>query len=173
MTREQERGTMENLLAMPIRPLEVMLGKIVPFIFVGYVQVMIIVLAAHFLFDVPIIGSLPLLFGAAVFFIAANLAVGFTFSTLAKSQMQAMQLSFFYFLPSLLLSGFMFPFRGMPDWAQVIGEILPLTHFLRIIRGIMLKGNVPYEVWPNLWPIAVFMLAAMGLALLRYRRTVA
>ncbi len=173
MTREQERGTMENLLAMPIRPLEVMLGKIAPYIFVGYVQVVIIIIAAHFLFQVPMIGSLTLLFGSAIFFIAANLAVGFTFSTLAKSQMQAMQLSFFYFLPSLLLSGFMFPFRGMPDWAQWIGEVLPLTHFLRIIRGVMLKGNLPYEVWPNLWPIAAFMLAAMGLALLRYRRTVA
>ena len=173
MTREQERGTMENLLAMPIRPLEVMLGKIAPYIFVGYVQVAIIILAAHLLFQVPVLGSLPLLMGAAIFFIAANLAVGFTFSTLAKSQMQAMQLSFFYFLPSLLLSGFMFPFRGMPIWAQWIGEVLPLTHFLRIIRGIMLKGNVPAEVWPNLWPIAAFMLVAMGLALLRYRRTVA
>jgi ABC-2 type transport system permease protein len=173
MTREQERGTMENLLAMPIRPLEVMLGKIAPYVFVGYVQVVIIILAAHLLFDVPIVGALPLLFGAAIFFIAANLAVGFTFSTLAKSQMQAMQLSFFYFLPSLLLSGFMFPFRGMPDWAQWIGEVLPLTHFLRIVRGVMLKGNVPYEVWPNLWPIAAFMLAAMMLAMLRYRRTVA
>jgi len=173
MTREQERGTMENLLAMPIRPLEVMLGKITPYIFVGYLQVSIITLAAHYLFDVPIIGSLPLLFGSAIFFIAANLSVGFTFSTLAKSQMQAMQLSFFFFLPSLLLSGFMFPFRGMPQWAQWIGEILPLTHFLRIIRGVMLKGNVPYEVWPNLWPIAAFMLAAMILAMLRYRRTVA
>lgn len=173
MTREQERGTMENLLAMPIRPLEVMLGKIAPYIFVGYVQVAIIILAAHLLFQVPVLGSLPLLMGAAIFFIAANLAVGFTFSTLAKSQMQAMQLSFFYFLPSLLLSGFMFPFRGMPVWAQWIGEVLPLTHFLRIIRGIMLKGNVPAEVWPNLWPIAAFMLAAMTLAMLRYRRTVA
>ncbi len=173
MTREQERGTMENLLAMPIRPLEVMLGKIAPYIFVGYVQVTIIILAAHLLFQVPVLGSLPLLMGAAIFFIAANLAVGFTFSTLAKSQMQAMQLSFFYFLPSLLLSGFMFPFRGMPNWAQWIGEVLPLTHFLRIIRGIMLKGNVPAEVWPNLWPIAAFMLAAMVLAMLRYRRTVA
>ncbi len=172
MTREQERGTMENLLAMPIRPLEVMLGKITPYIFVGYLQVSIITLAAHYLFDVPIVGSLPLLFGSAIFFIAANLSVGFTFSTLAKSQMQAMQLSFFFFLPSLLLSGFMFPFRGMPQWAQWIGEILPLTHFLRIIRGVMLKGNVPYEVWPNLWPIAAFMLAAMILAMLRYRRTV-
>jgi ABC-2 type transport system permease protein len=173
MTREQERGTMENLLAMPIRPLEVMLGKIAPYIFVGYVQVVIIILAAHYLFDVPIVGSLPLLFGAAIFFIAANLSVGFTFSTLAKSQMQAMQLSFFYFLPSLLLSGFMFPFRGMPDWAQWVGEVLPLTHFLRIIRGVMLKGSEPYEVWPSLWPIAAFTLAAMALALLRYRRTVA
>ena len=173
MTREQERGTMENLLAMPIRPLEVMLGKIAPYIFVGYVQVAIIILAAHLLFAVPIIGSVTLLLAAAVFFIAANLAVGFTFSTLAKSQMQAMQLSFFYFLPSLLLSGFMFPFRGMPVWAQWIGEALPLTHFLRIIRGVMLKGNVAYEVWPNLWPIAAFMLAAMVLAMLRYRRTVA
>jgi ABC-2 type transport system permease protein len=173
MTREQERGTMENLLAMPIRPLEVMLGKIAPYIFVGYVQVAIIILAAHLLFAVPIIGSVPLLLAAAVFFIAANLAVGFTFSTLAKSQMQAMQLSFFYFLPSLLLSGFMFPFRGMPVWAQWIGEVLPLTHFLRIIRGIMLKGNLAFEVWPNLWPIAAFMLAAMALAMLRYRRTVA
>lgn len=173
MTREQERGTMENLLAMPIRPLEVMLGKIAPYIFVGYVQVTIIILAAHLLFQVPVLGSLPLLMGAAIFFIAANLAVGFTFSTLAKSQMQAMQLSFFYFLPSLLLSGFMFPFRGMPQWAQAIGEVLPLTHFLRIIRGIMLKGNTPYEVWPNLWPIAAFMGVAMVLAMLRYRRTVA
>jgi ABC-2 type transport system permease protein len=173
MTREQERGTMENLLAMPIRPLEVMLGKITPYIFVGYVQVVIIILAAHLLFDVPVLGSLPLLMGAAIFFIAANLAIGFTFSTLAKSQMQAMQLSFFYFLPSLLLSGFMFPFRGMPVWAQWIGEVLPLTHFQRIVRGIMLKGNVPAEVWPNLWPIAAFMLAAMILAMLRYRRTVA
>lgn len=173
MTREQERGTMENLLAMPIRPLEVMLGKITPYIFVGYVQVAIIILAAHLLFQVPVLGSLPLLLACAVFFIAANLSIGFTFSTLAKSQMQAMQLSFFYFLPSMLLSGFMFPFRGMPIWAQWIGEVLPLTHFLRIIRGIMLKGNTPYEVWPNLWPIAAFMGAAMVLAMLRYRRTVA
>ena len=173
MTREQERGTMENLLAMPIRPLEVMLGKITPYIFVGYVQVAIIILAAHLLFAVPVLGSVPLLLAVAVFFIAANLSIGFTFSTVAKSQMQAMQLSFFYFLPSMLLSGFMFPFRGMPVWAQWIGEVLPLTHFLRIIRGIMLKGNTPYEVWPNLWPIAAFMGAALVLAMLRYRRTVA
>jgi ABC-2 type transport system permease protein len=171
MTREQERGTMENLLAMPIRPVEVMLGKIVPFIFVGYVQVMIIVLAAHFLFDVPIIGSLPLLFGAAVFFIAANLAVGFTFSTLAKSQMQAMQLSFFYFLPSLLLSGFMFPFRGMPDWAQTLGEIFPLTHFLRIVRGILLKGNALPEITNELLALMAILSVVTFIAMKRYRRT--
>ena len=171
MTREQERGTMENLLAMPIRPVEVMLGKIVPFIFVGYVQVMIIVLAAHYLFAVPIIGALPLLFGAAIFFIAANLAVGFTFSTMAKSQMQAMQLSFFYFLPSLLLSGFMFPFRGMPVWAQWIGEVLPLTHFLRILRGILLKGSGPADIAPNMWPIALFLFVVATIALIRYRET--
>ena len=164
---------MENLLAMPIRPLEVMLGKITPYIFVGYVQVSIIILAAHLLFSVPLLGSLPLLFGAAIFFIAPNLPIRFTFSTLAKSPMQAIHLPSFYFLPSLLLSGFMFPFRGMPVWAQWIGEVLPLTHFLRIIRGVMLKGNVVFEVWPNLWPIAAFMLAAMMLAMLRYRRTVA
>jgi ABC-2 type transport system permease protein len=171
MTRERERGTMENLLAMPVRPLEVMLGKIVPFIFVGYVQVAIILLAAKFLFQVPFEGSLTLLSLAAVAFIAANLAVGFTFSTLATNQLQAMQLSVFFFLPSLLLSGFMFPFRGMPVWAQWIGETLPLSHFLRIIRGVLLKGNGWVEIWPELWPILVFMLLVSALALLRYRRT--
>jgi ABC-2 type transport system permease protein len=171
MTRERERGTMENLLAMPVRPIEVMLGKIVPFIFVGYVQVAIILLAAKFLFQVPFEGSLVILSLAAIAFIAANLAVGFTFSTLAENQLQAMQLSVFFFLPSLLLSGFMFPFRGMPDWAQVIGQALPLTHFLRIIRGVLLKGNGWIEIWPELWPILLFMLAVSALALLRYRRT--
>lgn len=171
MTRERERGTMENLLAMPVRPIEVMLGKIVPFIFVGYVQVAIILLAAKFLFQVPFEGSLTILSIAAVVFIAANLAVGFTFSTLATNQLQAMQLSIFFFLPSLLLSGFMFPFRGMPQWAQVIGEALPLSHFLRIIRGVLLKGNGWVEIWPELWPILVFMLVVSALALLRYRRT--
>ena len=171
MTRERERGTMENLLAMPVRPIEVMLGKIVPFIFVGYVQVAIILLAAKFLFRVPFEGSLTILSIAAVIFIAANLAVGFTFSTLATNQLQAMQLSVFFFLPSLLLSGFMFPFRGMPEWAQVIGEALPLSHFLRIIRGVLLKGNGWIEIWPELWPILIFMLAVSVLALMRYRRT--
>ena len=171
MTRERERGTMENLLAMPVRPIEVMLGKIVPFIFVGYVQVAIILLAAKFLFEVPFEGSLTILSIAAVIFIAANLAVGFTFSTLATNQLQAMQLSVFFFLPSLLLSGFMFPFRGMPEWAQWIGEALPLSHFLRIIRGVLLKGNGWVEIWPELWPILVFMFLVSALALLRYRRT--
>ena len=171
MTRERERGTLENLLATPIRPLEVMLGKIIPFILVGYVQVAIILLFARFLFAVPMEGSIALLSAVAVLFIASNLAMGFTFSTLAETQMQAMQMSMFFFLPSLLLSGFMFPFRGMPEWAQVIGEILPLTHFLRIVRGMLLKGNDWAEIWPNVWPIGAFLLAVALLALARYRQT--
>ena len=171
MTRERERGTMESLLALPIRPLEVMLGKIVPYIFVGYVQIGLILVASAYLFQVPMLGSIGLLSGAAILFIAANLAMGFTFSTLARNQLQAMQMSFFYFLPSLLLSGFMFPFRGMPEWAQWIGQVLPLTHFLRIVRGIMLKGNGMPEIWPSLWPIGAFMLAAGIIALIRYRTT--
>jgi ABC-2 type transport system permease protein len=171
MTRERERGTMENLLATPVRPLEVMLGKIVPYILIGYVQVAVILLAARLLFDVPMVGSLALMSAALVVFMAANLAVGFTFSTIAKNQLQAMQLTFFFFLPSLLLSGFMFPFRGMPEWAQVIGEALPLTHFLRIVRGIMLKGNGVAEIASEVWPIAAFMLAAGVVALKRYRQT--
>ena len=171
MTRERERGTMENLLAMPVKPIEVMLGKIVPFIFVGYIQVGIILLASRFLFQVPFEGSVVTLSIAAVLFIAANLAVGFTFSTFAENQLQAMQLSVFFFLPSLLLSGFLYPFRGMPDWAQVIGQMLPLTHFLRVIRGVLLKGNGWVEIGPELWPIAAFMLVVGALALLRYRRT--
>ena len=138
MTRERERGTMENLLATPARPFEVMLGKIVPYILIGYGQVAVILVAAWLLFEVPMVGSLALLSVVLVLFIAANLAVGFTFSTIARNQLQAMQLTFFFFLPSMLLTGFMFPFRGMPVWAQVIGEVFPLTHFLRIVRGIML-----------------------------------
>ena len=152
-------------------PVEVMLGKIIPFIMVGYIQVTVILLAARYLFSVPITGSLALLSLVLVVFIAANLSIGFTFSTVAANQLQAMQMSFFFFLPSILLSGFMFPYRGMPDWAQALGEILPLTHFLRIVRGILLKGNGWFEVWPELWPLLAFMLAAMGLAMLRYRRT--
>jgi ABC-2 type transport system permease protein len=171
MTRERERGTMENLLATPAKPVEVMFGKIVPYILIGYVQVTVILAAARLLFDVPMVGSLALLSLVLVVFIAANLAVGFTFSTIARNQLQAMQLTFFFFLPSMLLTGFMFPFRGMPGWAQNIGEALPLTHFLRIVRGILLKGNGITEVAPHLWPIALFMVVAGAVALARYRQT--
>jgi ABC-2 type transport system permease protein len=171
MTRERERGTMENLLATPVRPIEVMTGKIVPYIIVGYIQVTIILAAAKLLFAVPMVGSLTLLSVALIVFIAANLAVGFTFSTLAKNQLQAMQMAFFFFLPSILLSGFMFPFRGMPQWAQWLGEVLPLTHFLRILRGVLLKGNGAAEIFSNLWPIGAFLLIAGGVALARYRET--
>jgi len=171
VTRERERGTMENLLATPVTPVEVMAGKILPFIIVGYIQVTIILAAARFLFDVPMVGSLTLLSAASVLFIAANLAVGFTFSTVAGNQLQAMQMAVFFFLPSILLSGFMFPFRGMPVWAQWLGEVLPLTHFLRIVRGILLKGNEAAEIVPELWPIAAFLLGAAAIALLRYRTT--
>jgi len=171
ITRERERGTMENLLSTPVRPLEVMLGKIVPYILVGYVQLSFILLAARYLFQVPLSGSLPLLLTLALIFIAANLGVGLTFSTLARNQLQAMQMSFFFFLPSILLSGFMFPFRGMPVWAQRLGEVLPLTHFLRIVRGILLKGNGLREVAPEIWPIALFLLVSLSIGLMRYRRT--
>ncbi|MEN9663300.1 MAG: Inner rane transport permease YbhR [Verrucomicrobiota bacterium] len=171
ITRERERGTMENLLATPIRPFEVMAGKILPYITVGYIQVTLILVAARWIFHVPMVGSLPLLYLVSLAFIAANLAMGITFSTLAKNQLQAIQMAFFFFLPSILLSGFMFPFRGMPDWAQVIGSVLPLTHFLRIVRGILLKGNGLAEIWPELWPIALFLAVAMAVAVKRYRQT--
>lgn len=171
ITRERERGTMENLLATPVRPFEVMVGKILPYIMVGYVQVTLILLAAHFMFRVPMVGSLPLLYVVSFFFIAANLAMGITFSTLAKNQLQAVQMAFFFFLPSILLSGFMFPFRGMPDWAQVIGSCLPLTHFLRIVRGILLKGNGVAEIAPHLWPLLLFLAVAMAVGVKRYRQT--
>jgi ABC-2 type transport system permease protein len=171
ITRERERGTMENLLATPVRPFEVMVGKIVPYILIGYVQVAVILVLAELLFNVPIIGSLWLLLATLAPFMAANLTIGFTFSTIAKNQLQAMQLTFFFFLPSILLSGFMFPFRGMPAWAQTIGEIMPLTHFLRIVRGIMLKGNGLVEIAPELWPLALFMLVVGAVALMRYRQT--
>ena len=171
VTREYERGTMENLLATPVRPIEVMFGKIVPYIIVGYIQVTVILLAAKLLFAVPMLGSLALLSVVLILFIAANLAIGYTFSTLAKNQMQAMQMTFFFFLPSMLLSGFMFPFRGMPQWAQWLGEALPLTHFLRIVRGILLKGNGFSDIAPNMWPLALFLLIAGTIALTRYRET--
>jgi ABC-2 type transport system permease protein len=156
---------------MPTRPAEVLIGKIVPYILVGYVQVGLILLASRFLFDVPIYGNLLLLLAATLLFILANLAVGITFSTLVKNQLQAMQMSFFFFLPSLLLSGFMFPFRGMPRWAQMVGEALPLTHFLRVVRGILLKGNGVAEIVPDLWPIALFTAVVLTISVKRYRQT--
>jgi ABC-2 type transport system permease protein len=171
VTREVERGTMENLLATPVRPAEVMVGKIAPYILIGYVQVGIILLAARWVFDVPFSGSTATLMLGTLAFIAASLTVGITISSIARSQMQAMQMTFFFFLPSMLLSGFMFPFRGMPEWAQWIGEVLPLTHFLRFIRGVMLKGNDWVALWPSLWPLLVFTAVVLGVGLKRFRRT--
>jgi ABC-2 type transport system permease protein len=171
IVREKERGTMENLLSTPARPLEVMLGKILPYIFMGYVQATLILVAARWLFDVPEDGSLVLLAACTLVFIAANLGMGIMFSTLAQSQLQAMQMAMFFFLPSMLLSGFFFPFRGMPLWAQYLGTMLPLAHFLPIVRGILLKGNDFAEVWPNLWPIGLFFFVSMTTAVVRFRRT--
>jgi ABC-2 type transport system permease protein len=171
ITRERERGTMENLLSMPTRPLEVLAGKIVPYIVGGYIQVGLIMVAAKGLFHVPMEGSIPLMLAAALAFIVANLAMGIMFSTVAQNQLQAVQLAFFFFLPSILLSGFMFPFRGMPGWAQVLGEGLPLTHFLRIVRGILIKGNGFADIAPELWPIGAFTLVAMTIGVMRYRQT--
>lgn len=171
ITRERERGTMENLLATPVRPFEVMVGKILPYIAVGYIQVTLILLAARFIFGVPMVGSFALVYAVAFLFIACNLAVGITFSSLAQNQLQAVQMAFFFFLPSILLSGFMFPFRGMPEWAQWLGSCLPNTHFLRIVRGILLKGNGPVEILPELWPLLVFLVIAMTIGVKRYRQT--
>lgn len=171
ITRERERGTMENLLSTPVRPIEVITGKIIPYIVIGYLQVTLILLAARFLFHIPMVGSVFLLLLVSLLFIVANLSMGITFSTIAGNQMQAMQMAFFFFLPSMMLSGFMFPFRGMPEWAQWIGSVLPLTHFLRIVRGILLKGNGLAEVLVYLWPIAFFMSIALAVAVRRYRGT--
>jgi ABC-2 type transport system permease protein len=171
ITRERERGTMENLLSTPVRPIEVITGKIIPYIIVGYFQVALILLAAHFIFHIPMIGSVPVLLLTTLIFIVANLSVGITFSTIAKNQLQAMQMAFFFFLPSLMLSGFMFPFRGMPQWAQWLGTLFPLTHFLRLVRGILLKGNNLAEVLSHLWPVALFMVIALTVAVRRYRGT--
>jgi ABC-2 type transport system permease protein len=171
LTRERERGTYENLLAMPTTPLEIMLGKIAPNIVVGAIQSILVLWAAKYVFGVPMIGSLWLLAGALLVFIIANLAVGYTFSTLAQNQLQAMQMTLFFLLPAILLSGFAFPFEGMPHWAQYIGELLPATHFLRIVRGILLKDNGMTEIWPDLWPLFAFTLVAGTVALARFRRT--
>lgn len=171
LTRERERGTYENLLAMPTTPLEIMLGKIAPNIVVGAIQSILVLWAAKYVFGVPMIGSFWLLAGALLVFIIANLAVGYTFSTLAQNQLQAMQMTLFFLLPAILLSGFAFPFEGMPHWAQYVGELLPATHFLRIVRGILLKDNGMPEIWPDLWPLFAFTLVAGTIALARFRRT--
>jgi ABC-2 type transport system permease protein len=171
ITRERERGTMENLLAMPVRPLEVMLAKISPYIVIGYVQVALILIASALFFHLPIRGSIPLLLFALGLFIGANLALGVLFSTISANQMQATQLAQFTLLPSFLLSGFMFPFRGMPQWAQWAGEIFPTTHAMRIVRGMLLKGNGWHEIAPELWPIAIFALIVVTIAVRFYRET--
>ncbi len=171
VTRERERGTMENLLAMPVKPFEVMIGKIAPYVVIGCVQVAVVLAVAQLLFSVPIVGSLGVLALATLLFITVNLAVGFTFSTVAQNQLQAMQMSFFFLLPSILLSGFAFPFRGMPGWAQAIGEALPATHFLRIVRGVMLKGAGLGEIASEMIALALILLAVSAVALSRYRVT--
>jgi ABC-2 type transport system permease protein len=171
LTRERERGTYENLLAMPATPVEIMIGKITPNIAIGAVQSAIILLVAKFVFNVPMIGSFWLLaFGLAIF-ITANLAVGYAFSTIAQNQLQAMQMMTFFLLPAILLSGFAFPFDGMPVWAQWLGELLPATHFLRIVRGILLKDNGFPEIWQDLWPLFLFTLVVGSVAFARIRRT--
>ena len=171
VTRERERGTFENLLSTPALPIEVMTGKIVPYIMIGLIQVTLIILAALALFEVPMQGNFLLLYLVVLLFIAANLTLGITFSSIARNQLQAMQMTFFFFLPSILLSGFMFPFRGMPEWAQWLGSLLPLTHFLLLVRGIMLKGNGFVELVPQIWPILLFMLVVIGIGLGFYKRT--
>ena len=171
LTRERERGTYENLLAMPATPLEIMLGKIAPNIVIGAIQSSIILLVARYVFGVPMLGSFVILGVGLIVYIVALLAVGYTFSTIAENQLQAMQMTVFFLLPSILLSGFAFPFKGMPTWAQWLGEVLPATHFLRVVRGILLKGNGAGEIWPDVWPLILFLFAAGSVALLRFRRT--
>jgi ABC-2 type transport system permease protein len=171
VTREIERGTMESLLSMPIRPVEVMFGKIIPYVMVGFLQAAMILGIGVFLFGVPVFGSMLLLTALTTLFITANLSIGYTFSTLAQNQLQAMQLSIMFFLPSILLSGFMFPFLGMPVWAQYIGEGLPLTHYLRIVRAIMLKGSTLQNLQYDTLALIALMLLAMTVAVTRFRRT--
>ena len=171
LTRETERGTMENLLAMPASPLEIMLGKVLPYACVGAVQVVVVLVAAKLLFSVPFVGSLSLLLSSILAFVLGLVLLGYTISTVARTQMQAMQLTFFFFLPSILLSGFMFPYRGMPGWAQTLGEIFPLTHFLRIVRAVMLKGSGLTAVVGEIGWLLAFVLLFAGFALVRFRRT--
>jgi ABC-2 type transport system permease protein len=171
VTRETERGTMENLLSMPIRPLEVMLGKITPYIGIGFLQATLIVVAAVVLFGVPIMGDVSELALLTTLFIATNLSIGYTFSTLAQNQLQAVQMAMMFFLPNMLLSGFLFPFAGMPRWAQYVGEVLPVTHYVRIVRSIMLKGSSLADLHVDAAALAVLMLVAMTIAVTRFRRT--
>jgi len=171
VTREIERGTMENLLAMPIRPVEIMLGKIIPYILVGALQFALILGASRLLFDVPVEGSLLLLVALTTLFIVSNLAIGYTFSTIASNQLQAMQMAVMFYLPNLLLSGFLYPFLGMPAWAQAIGEVLPLTHFMRIVRGIMLKGSGFGDLQGDVAALALFTVVTMAVAVARFRQT--
>jgi ABC-2 type transport system permease protein len=171
VTREIERGTMESLLAMPIEPVEIMIGKITPYVAIGFIQAALILIFGRLMFHVPVEGNIWLLAALATLFIATNLSIGYTFSTIAQNQLQAIQMSFMFFLPNILLSGFMFPFAGMPGWAQAIGEFLPLTHFLRIVRGIMLKGSDFYDLRFEALALLALMLLAMTIAVRRFRRT--
>ena len=171
LTREKEQGTMENLLSMPVKPFEVMFGKIIPYIVIGYIQACIIIVSAYFLFNLPILGSLPLLILGLFIFIACKLSLGFTVSAASQNQGQALQMSMFFVLPSILLSGFMFPFQGMPAWAQALGSIVPSTYFIRIVRGIMLKGCTLTEIWPHIWPLLVLMSMIMAFAMKVYKKT--
>ena len=171
VTREIERGTMESLLSMPISPVEIMLGKIVPYVIVGFVQAALIIGIGVTLFGVPVVGNLGVLAALSTLFIAANLSIGYTFSTIAQNQLQAMQMSMMFFLPNILLSGFMFPFAGMPVWAQYVGEALPLTHYLRIVRAVMLKGSSVADLHYDAVALFILMLIAMAIAVTRFRRT--
>src|SRR6185437_11758928 len=171
VTREIERGTMESLLSMPISPVEIMLGKIVPYVIVGFVQAALIIGIGVALFGVPVVGNLGVLAALSTLFIATNLSVGYTFSTVAQNQLQAMQMSMMFFLPNILLSGFMFPFAGMPVWAQYVGEALPLTHYLRIVRAVMLKGSSVGDLRYDAVALLILMLIAMAIAVTRFRRT--
>jgi len=171
ITRERERGTMENMLAMPLSPLEVMSGKIVPYIFIGLVQCTIILIAARFLFGVPLFGSLPAVYLSSLLLVTSSLAVGIAISSLAANQLQAVQMTIMYFFPNILLSGFMFSVLGQPGWAQVISNILPLTHFNRLIRSIFLKAGTWPEMWTHVWPILIFTLVVMAVAVKTYKRT--
>lgn len=171
ITREKERGTMENLLAMPIRPLEMMIGKISPYVIIGYVQTLVVLVASEFAFDIPMAGSYWVLFAGVTLYIIVNLMIGFLFSSIADTQMQALQMTFMLLMPQILLSGFLFPFLGMPRWAQIIGEGLPATHFMRLMRGIMLKGADGSDLFNSFWPLGVMIFVVGLLAMVKYKQT--